>query len=324
MSAIDAVISWVDGYDPDYQQRLQAFCASQGIEKDIAVEPTRIQQCDEIYYCLHALQRFAPWIRTIYILTDQQVPPAIGTLSFRHKIKIIDQNELLRALNITTPIFNSISAEWLIWRIPGLSKHFLYLNDDFFLIRAVKPEDFFRGQCSVFYGEWKVQAANKFAFRFKKFWFNTITRPKTDPHRAWQEKSAQLAGWDKQFYLLPHAPFPLNKTTFNTYVMDHQDVVIKNSSYPFRHPEQISSIPLMAHLDMKKGRAIYGSPRRAVMVNGACHSLKKIQSRLQRAQKKSQVAFVCMQSIDQAPEKTKRYMIDWLHDSLGFVNESHP
>ena len=39
-------------------------------------------------------------------------------------------------------------------------------------------------------------------------------KPKTNPHRSWQEKSAQLAGWHRQFYLLPHAPFALIKKTF--------------------------------------------------------------------------------------------------------------
>ena len=93
MNSIDAVISWVDGYDPAYQQKLTSFCEQQGIEKNVAVEPTRTHQSNEIHYCLHALRRFAPWIRTIYIVTNQQIPPTVSALQgtpFGQKIKIID------------------------------------------------------------------------------------------------------------------------------------------------------------------------------------------------------------------------------------------
>lgn len=323
MNSIDAVISWVDGYDPVYQQKLRTFCSQQGIEPRVAVEPTRIQQCNEIHYCLHALRRFAPWIRTIYIITNQQIPPTVTALrgsTFGNKIKIIDQNELLLECQSTSPIFNSLSVEWLMWRIKGLSNRFLYLNDDFFIIRNVTPDDFFRSNRIVLRGEWKVQAAQKWLYQMKKQVIERIgnieLKPKTDPHRAWQEKSAQLAGWDKHFYLLPHAPFSLIKETFEEYVAQAPELFTENIRYPFRHPNQVSSIPLMVHLDMKHKRTVYDASYQSIMVNGAVHSFKKIKSRLDHAQNNHQVAFVCMQSIDQAPSITQQYMLNWLQQNI--------
>jgi hypothetical protein len=323
MNSIDAVISWVDGYDPLYQKKLKAFCSQQGIEPHKAVEPTRIQQCNEIHYCLHGLRRFAPWIRTIYIITNQQIPPTVSALkgsAFGNKIKIIDQNDLLHECNSTSPIFNSLSVEWLIWRIKGLSNQFLYLNDDFFIIREVTPHDFFRNNRSVLRGEWKVQSTQKRLYQMKKYvleWIKNVElKPSTDLHRAWQEKSAQLAGWDKHFYLLPHAPFSLIKETFEAYVAQKPDLFNENIRYPFRHPNQVSSIPLMVHRDINEQRTVYDSNHQSIMVNGATHSLKKIKSRLIYAQNNHQVAFVCMQSIDQAPPATQGYMIDWLQQHI--------
>jgi hypothetical protein len=308
MHSIDAVISWVDGYDPAYQRKLKTFCAEQGIDQNKAVEPTRIQQSNEIYYCLQALCRFAPWIRTIYIVTNQQVPDAVTALQgtpFGDKIKIIDQNELLLEASITTPVFNSLSIEWLIWRIKGLSNQFLYLNDDFFIIRPVTPDDFFRNNRLVLRGEWKVQSDQKWFFKAK-----------TNPHRSWQEKSARLAGCMKRFYLLPHAPFPLLKETFDAFIAEEPQQQTLNAQYPFRHPDQISCIPWMVHLDIQQKRVVYESKEQSIMVNGATHSLKKIKSRLNHARNHQQVAFVCMQSIDQAPPETQRYMMDWLQQHI--------
>jgi hypothetical protein len=323
MNSIDAVISWVDGYDPIYQQKLRTFCSQKGIEPHIAIEPTRIQQCNEIHYCLHALRRFAPWIRTIYIITNQQTPPTVTALdgsAFGNKIKIIDQNDLLLECESISPVFNSLSVEWLIWRIKGLSNQFLYLNDDFFIIREVTPDDFFRSNRIVLRGEWKVQSEKKWLYQMKKYfleWTKDIElKPKVDLHRAWQEKSAQLAGWNKHFYLLPHAPFSLIKETFEEYIAQSPEIFAENIRYPFRHPDQVSSIPLMVHLDINHKRIVYDSNYQSIMVNGAVHSLKKIKSRLNYAQNNRQIAFVCMQSIDQAPPVTQQYMINWLEQTI--------
>lgn len=320
---IDAVISWVDGYDPAYQQKLTDFCHDAGVKQHQVIEPTRIQQCNEIYYCLHGLRRFAPWLRHIYLITNAQTPPVVTALqgtAFAKKIKIIDQNELLRAQGIQTPIFNSLSAEWLIWQIPGLSDQFLYLNDDFFIIRDVKPEDFFEHERLVLRGEWKVQAEQKWSHRLKtKLWpILGLSSPqaKTNPHRHWQENSAQLAGCKKHFYLLPHAPFPLHKDTFEAYIANHPNMLVDNASFPFRHSTQVSSVPLMVHHDIVAKRAIYRSKHSAIMIHGSAHTPQKIRTRLKRAKRDPQVAFVCMQSIDEAPLALQHELKDWLTEQI--------
>ncbi len=323
MNDIDAVISWVDGDDPVFKQKLSTYCQQQGIEPFTAVEPTRIQQCNEIHYCLHALRCFAPWLRRIYIITNQQIPPTVAAMqgtAFGNKIQIIDQNDLLNKYSNTTPIFNSISAEWLIWLIPGLSKQFIYLNDDFFIIRPVEPTDFFRQGRLVLRGEWKVKTTQKWGFRLTKKLFGRVGyvgKQKNNPHRAWQEKTATTAGFTTRFYLLPHAPFPLLQETFAHYMADKTDLFLKNIQFAFRHPDQLSSVPLMVHVDVQQDRVVYDSSLQAVMVNGDCHSFKKIKSRLHDAHKNARIAFVCMQSLDQAPEKVRHYMINWLQEHIA-------
>lgn len=323
MTPIDAVISWVDGYDPTYQKKLASFCKEQGFTQSKVIEPTRIQQSNEIHYCLQSLERFAPWIRTIYVITNQQVPPAViaakGT-PLGDKIKIIDQNDLLREYEVECPIFNSLSIEWLIWRIKGLSKQFLYLNDDFFIIRDVTPEDFFHNNQIILRGEWKVSSAYKFSYQIKKRISQLINKPlpkpKSNPHRAWQENSACLAGLSKKFYLLPHAPFPLLKQTFDDCIAHNPNLFKDNATYPFRHPNQLSSIPFITHLEIKHHRAIFKNDHKSIMVNGETHSFKKIKSRLLKASKSKNITFVCMQSLDQAPPETRHYMLDWIDSIL--------
>lgn len=324
MEPIDAVISWVDGSDPKYQEKLQAYCKSNKLNHKTIVEPTRINQDNEIYYCLKLLSRNLPWLRNIYIITNQQTPPAIDNLKDKNlsqKIQIVDQNKLLELINIKTPIFNSLSVEWLMWLIPDLSTHFLYLNDDFFVTRPLQPEDFFvNGQIKL-RGAWKVQAQQKISYKIKLILSKLLKlkspTPKTNPHRSWQESAAYLAGFENKFYFLEHAPYPLNKNTFNNYTNANPSLIQENAKHPFRSPQHISSIPLIVHLDLSKKLAINDKTKQAIMVNGAVHSFKKIKNRLTTATKNPKISFVCMQSIDSAPLAVKEYMLNWLEKCIN-------
>ena len=42
------------------------------------------------------------------------------------------------------PTFNSHPIEWNFHRIKNLSEHFVYFNDDIFLLQPIEPTDFFR------------------------------------------------------------------------------------------------------------------------------------------------------------------------------------
>ena len=332
---MDAVISWVDGYDPIYLSKLNSFCAANNINRQQVIEPTRINQHNEIYYCLHSIFNFAPWIQNIYIITNQQIPNAICHLqnnTFKNKIHIIDQNDLLKELGITTPIFNSLSAEWLIWGIKGLSNEFLYFNDDFFIIKPVKPCDFFQSGKVIVRGDWKTQEHKKFLARIKQsIWrFKAkIHQPplnpeeiiaKTNPHRAWQEESERRAGFDKKFYFLAHAPFALLKNTFDDFIVNNQNLRIQNLKYPFRNPKHTSSIPLMTHLNITNNRATFKTKLQAIMVNGKTHSLNKIKSRLKHAKLNANISFLCMQSIDEAAPLAREYMLNWLEENIVKVD----
>ena len=95
---------------------------------------------DELKYSLRSVEKYAPWIRNIYIVTDNQVPK---WLNLKHpKIKIVDHKEIMPAS--ARPNFNAFAIEFAIVNIPGLSEHFLYANDDMMFGDKVEPGDFFK------------------------------------------------------------------------------------------------------------------------------------------------------------------------------------
>lgn len=136
---IDLVYLWVDGNDPVWQAKKAAYQ-----QKETGVNPQAVNACrfvenDELKYSLRSVEKFAPWIRRIYIVTDKQVPAWLDTSNPR--IRIVDHREIIPSDAL--PVFNANAIEFHIARIPGLAEHFLFSNDDTLFGAPVEPSFFF-------------------------------------------------------------------------------------------------------------------------------------------------------------------------------------
>lgn len=135
---VDLVYLWVDGNDPEWQKKRNAFIGRKDEDSSRNCKG-RYANNDELKYSLRSVELYAPWIRKIFIVTDNQVPEWLDTTNPR--IQIVDHSEILPPES--RPCFNSCLIEAFLYRIPGLSEHFLYANDDMFLNREVWLNDFF-------------------------------------------------------------------------------------------------------------------------------------------------------------------------------------
>jgi hypothetical protein len=138
---VDVVYTWVDGNDPDWLARKNRTLAECGREHArTAGSAARFRNRDELRYSLRSIVMYAPWVRKIYLVTDDQKP---DWLDERHpRIEVISHREIFGDAG-RLPTFNSHAIETRLHHIPGLSEHFLYFNDDFFLGRSQEPSQFF-------------------------------------------------------------------------------------------------------------------------------------------------------------------------------------
>ncbi|MGC0271068.1 stealth conserved region 3 domain-containing protein [Glutamicibacter soli] len=138
---IDAVYTWVDGDDANWQEerlRLQAEVSGSEFHPE-AVHAARFRSRDELKYSLRSIQYFAPWFRNIYIVTADQVPKWLDT---NHpKIKVISHREIFHENDL--PTFNSNAIISRLHHIPGLTEHFVYINDDVLFGMPVTKQQFF-------------------------------------------------------------------------------------------------------------------------------------------------------------------------------------
>ncbi|MEU5904722.1 stealth conserved region 3 domain-containing protein [Micromonospora sp. NPDC047527] len=135
---IDLVYTWVDGADPQWQQR-RAGVRGESLHVEAASESRYINR-DELKYSLRSVHLNAPWVRNIYIVTDHQRPAWLDLSA--GNIFLVNHEEIFAAPD-ALPTFNSCSIESQLHRIDGLAEHFLYLNDDMFFGRPLAPQTFF-------------------------------------------------------------------------------------------------------------------------------------------------------------------------------------
>lgn len=135
---IDLVYLWVDGNDPEWQAKRNAFIGK-AVEGSSTNCKGRYANNDELKYSLRSIEMYAPWIRKIFIVTDSQIPDWLNPDN--PKIKIIDHTEIMPEKCL--PSFNSSVIEHFLYKIPGLSERFLFANDDMFLNKPVHPDTFY-------------------------------------------------------------------------------------------------------------------------------------------------------------------------------------
>ncbi|MFA5649008.1 MAG: stealth family protein [Bacteroidales bacterium] len=139
-SPIDLVYLWVDGSDINWQKKKNAALEKYGKNLPISsVRSTRWANHNELIYSLRSVEKFAPWINHIYIVTDNHNPEWLNTDN--PKVSIVDHKKIIPTEKL--PLFNSNAIEMFLWKIPNLSEHFLYACDDMFFGKEVKPDFFF-------------------------------------------------------------------------------------------------------------------------------------------------------------------------------------
>ena len=127
---IDLVYTWVDGNDPVLQAKRAAYDGSD--------QRHRYTDHQELRYSLRSINEYLPWINHIYIVTDGQRPE---WLAEHPQVSIVDHTQILAAEYL--PTFSSHVIESALHRIPGISEHYIYLNDDMVFLRPMHPEDFY-------------------------------------------------------------------------------------------------------------------------------------------------------------------------------------
>jgi hypothetical protein len=135
---VDVVMPWVDGRDPAHRNSLLRHWPRLPW---LRPAPYRFRENGELRYALRSIHLHMPWVRTIHLVTNGQVP---SWLDFDHPgINLVSHADFF-ADPSSLPVFSSSAIEANLHRIgmAGVANRFLLFNDDFFVGQMVPREEF--------------------------------------------------------------------------------------------------------------------------------------------------------------------------------------
>jgi hypothetical protein len=318
LTPIDAVITWVDGNDPEHlAKRSQFLDPQQTLLADINGD-TRFNSVGEIFYCLASILTFAPFFRKIFIVTDQQNPmideflkthfPAHPTV-----IEIIDHQEIFEGYEDFLPVFNSIAIETMLFKIKDLSEQFVYFNDDFFIIKEVTPTDFFYQDSPVSSGSYRLTGLDQFLSWIKPL----VQGRKKFGYKDSLINAFKFLPYSNTYWYLNHAPTPLLRSVLQHFYEKQPQALIHNISHKFRNHQQFNPQSLFYQSLISQEKNFYPSKKSTLFLRPNRKSKYHLQKKLKELDKDSNLSFCCAESLDQYPRELRTLFYEKLESVLS-------
>lgn len=317
---IDVVVAWVDGDNPNHKRKRQAFLSADNeSEKEDVAGATRFSAQGEIEMCVLSILKYASFVRKIYIVTDEQNPHLEQSIDLNFPenkipIEVVDHKVIFRGYEEYLPVFNSLSIETMLYRIPGLSERYIYFNDDFMLLGHTTADVWFKNNTPICCG--------------KKFptWLARLLRsikPTKNGHKVFGHKDGMLNAADvmgeSSFGYFAHAPLAQCVSSFEKFYEKHPEVLKANISHRFREPSQYNPQSLCYLIeDAESNNCIYESVKgRTVFFKPTKEKTNYMVRKLKEADKSEGLIFGCISSLDKASNEQVEMFKDWFEKRLN-------
>ena len=312
MEKIDAVITWVDGSEPNYKLKLEENL------KNKKIINRQYTQANEIDFCVASIIKFAPFIRKIFIVTDKQKPKfsRIRHMVSLEKIEIIDHEEIFRDNLDCMPSFNIRSIDALLFKIKNLSDKFIYFNDDMFLIKETTKEDWFKDNKAVLTGSW-AKTYNKQLIKTISHKIKNLLNIRPSFNAA-QSKAANIVGFHNRYFKSFHCGRPQIKSVIKDFYDKNPQRLTNQIKYKFRDGRQYMPYSLCWHLLIKENLYVESSTNKLVEINKSRNlSAKKLEKILKSIDSKAEVKFLNIQDLNMAEPETQQVFQNWFIKKLN-------
>jgi hypothetical protein len=318
---IDVVIAWVDGDDPELTRKRSNYVHATNIPVGSGAHSTRFASSNEIRYCVLSVLRFAPFVRNIFFVTDEQDPGISADVRkyFPERldsIRIVDHKEIFEGYESYLPTFNSISIANMIWRIKGLSENFVYFNDDTFLIRSMKPEDWFVNGRPVIRGRWVAATTPRAFWNSVRIFFNRhfLGKPDFEPRASFhlgQWNAAAMLGFKFRYFTSSHTPHAVNRKLVEDFYSKNDALLRKNISFRFRDHSQFTFISLSNHLQLLDGNRHIAGPTLAYLKPQG-RAADYVDKKIALCENNPGIRFLCIQSLEMCRNEDRQKLFSWL------------
>lgn len=243
---IDFVLLWVDGNDPAWRKSFLTYLPESKRNDDAG--ESRYRDWGLLPYWFRGVEQFVPWVNKIHFVTCGHYPK---WLNRNHpKLNLVKHSDYIPSKWL--PTFSANPIELNLHRIPELSDHFVYFNDDTFLINYTNPERFFRQGLPCDMAVFDAVASFSVSNNFAHIVLNNVTA--INQHfKKWDVLRKDWHKWfrlEYGYYLLrtfallpwpyfvgfrdPHLPNAFLKSTLNEVWETYGNLLEETSAHKFR------------------------------------------------------------------------------------------
>lgn len=256
---IDAVYTWVDGAWPGYDALLRRYTSD---PHDL--NPNRYRDnIGVLKYSLRSLERYAPWIRRVFVVTAR---PQTPTWLDASAVQLVHHDEIMPAEHV--PTFSSFAIISHLHRLPGLSERFVYIEDDQLFASPIDRADFFDDD-----GRPRVYSVSRV----------TIA--------SGRRHDVRLSPWNRAVaysnYLLDerygarprrtmtHTPMAIEVKSWRDMMDRWPDACARTAASRFRATDNVAPEHLYAHFLLEEGRGV-AVPQMTAYRRAAYHPLNNV------------------------------------------------
>lgn len=217
---------------------------------------SRFKNRQELRYSLRSVEQYMPWVRKIFIFSNCAKP---AWLAGSENVVWVRHEEVIPEENL--PTFNSHAIESYLHKIPDLSEHFIYFNDDFFVNQPIPMALFFtaNGVCQSNLEDYGV-----------------VNGPQTDGDADYLNAARNGADLLREkFNMSPtrlhkHAPYAMCKSVMEQMESEFADGFERTRKGKFRSSTDLSTASfLFHHYGYAKHAVAYGGFRAKLVKNTA-------------------------------------------------------
>lgn len=221
--------------DPQWEARRKSVAAHWPSANNSVEDVTsRYLSHDELRYSLRSAEMYAPWLRHIFLVVsdDNTLPSWLNRDNPR--LRIVRHSEIIPQEYL--PTYDSVTIEHFIWRIPDLSEHFLYANDDMFFAAPVSPRFFFDANGEPIRRVSFLKFSPHDTLHYYKTLYNAVNIIKA----AHPDTPIDIR---KTYYLLPHHNIDAYRKSHNTATFEkYKEQISTTFSCPFRQETDIQRV----------------------------------------------------------------------------------
>lgn len=298
---IDFVITWVDGNDPIWLNEKKIY------DKSITDSVSRYRDMGTLKYIFRGIEKYTPWVNNVFFITYGHIPDWLNVKN--PKLKIVKHEEYIPKEYL--PTYNSNCIELNLFRIKELSENFVLFNDDEFIIKSMKEEDFFKDNlpCEEYaeninmprgYYEYfshtalnNIGIVNKY-FRKKEVMKKNICKYINLKYGKNNIRTLLLLPW-QDFSLIydPHIPVSLKKEQLKELWDIEPNALNNTSKNKFRQVNDINQY-LIRYFQLLKGEFI---PRKHGI--GKMYTISKNNNEIISIIKKQRYKMICINDSDE-------------------------